>query len=69
MKRVELRVMDMHCTSCALRLQELEDLLAGVIRVEASYRKGKMTVTFDESKVTVKDLVAGARKLGYTAVE
>ena len=61
--------MDMHCTSCALRLQGLEDLLAGVIRVEASYRKGKMTVTFDESKVTVKDLVAGARKLGYTAVE
>ena len=69
MKRVELRVTDMHCSSCALRLQELEDLLAGVIRVETSYHKSKMTVTFDESKITVKDLIEGARKLGYTAVE
>ncbi len=69
MKKVELLVTDMHCVNCALRLQDLEETLAGVISVNASYHRGKMTVTYDETRVTVQDLIEGTRKLGYTAVE
>lgn len=68
MKKIELLITDMHCVNCAMRLQELEDLLPGVIRVNPSYHKGKMVVTFDESKVTIQDLIEGTLKLGYTAV-
>jgi copper chaperone CopZ len=69
MKKVVLLVADMHCVNCAMRLQELEDLLPGVVAVDASYHKGKMTVTFDEARVTLDQLIQETRKLGYSATE
>jgi len=69
MKKVELLITDMRCVNCTLRLQDLEETLAGVINVNASYHRGKMTVTYDETLVTVQDLIEGVKKLGYTAVE
>lgn len=69
MKKTEFSVPDMHCVNCALRLQDLEDLLPGVASVDASYHRGKMVVTYDETKVTIQDLIRETQKLGYTAVE
>ena len=62
-------VADMHCVNCAMRLQDLEDILPGVIKADASYHKGKMVVTFDETTVTIEDLIRETRKLGYTAIK
>jgi copper chaperone CopZ len=67
-KKVEFLVSDMHCVNCALRLQDLEDLLPGVINVNASYHKGRMVVTFDETRVTIQDLIRETKNLGYTAL-
>jgi len=69
MKKIEFLIPDMHCVNCAMRLQDLEDILPGVIKVDASYHKGKMVVTFDETRVTIEDLIRETRKLGYTAIE
>lgn len=67
MKKTNFNVEDMHCVNCAMHLQELEDILAGVESVEASYQKGKMTVVYDETKVSEAQIIGETKKLGYTA--
>ncbi len=61
------RVPDMHCTACVMRLEGIEDELAGIKRVTASYRKQQMEVEFDETKVTLQQIITAAQKHGYQA--
>ncbi len=60
-------VSDMHCINCAMRIEGLEDDLPGVKSVSASYKKGQMTVEFDEAAVTEAQILAAVERLGYTA--
>ena len=60
-------VKDMHCANCVMRIEGLEDTLPGVKSVSASYRKGQMTVEFDEARLTEAQILAAVGKLGYTA--
>jgi len=61
------RVGDMHCANCAMRIESIEDELPGVVRVEASYKKGLMTVAFDETRVGDAEIIAAVKRKGYTA--
>lgn len=67
MSKKTYRVSDMHCANCAMRIEGLEDDLPGIMSVEASYRKGQMTVTFDEKVVTEAQILTAVARLGYTA--
>ncbi len=67
MIKKQFRVEDMHCANCALRLESLEDRLPGIVSIEASYRKGLLTVAFDEAAVSEAQIVAAVERLGYTA--
>lgn len=62
------KVLDMHCSNCPMHLQALEDDLAGVLEVNASYQKQQMIVKFDETVVEPEDIIAAAKAIGYTAV-
>lgn len=62
------RVPDMHCSACVMRLEGIEDELAGVKRVIASYRKQQMEVEYDEAQVTPQQIITAAKKHGYEAV-
>lgn len=62
------RVPDMHCIACAMRLEGIEDELAGIARITASYRKQQMEVEYDESQVTDATIIAAAKKHGYDAI-
>ena len=59
------RVPDMECPNCAMHLEGLEDELPGVKRIQASYKKQLMEVEFDETKLTVEQIVAAANEIGY----
>jgi copper chaperone CopZ len=61
------RVSDMHCPACVMRLEGIEDDLAGIKRIKASYHKQQMEVEFDEQQVTEAQIVAAARQCGYEA--
>ena len=61
------RVSDMHCVNCAMRIEGIEDDLPGVKSVAASYKKGLVTVEFDETKLTDAQIIAAVQKKGYTA--
>ncbi len=60
------RVLDMHCPSCAMRIEGLEDELPGVRRVNASYQKQQMEVEFDETTVSEAQIIAAVADKGYT---
>jgi copper chaperone CopZ len=51
-----------------MKLESIEDELAGIKEINASYHKQQMIVEFDETKITEEQIIASARKKGYTAV-
>jgi copper chaperone CopZ len=61
-------VPDMHCSNCSMRLESIEDELAGIREITASYHKQQMVIEFDEMKVTADQIIAAAKKKGYQAV-
>lgn len=62
------RVTDMHCTNCAMKIEEIEDDLPGIKRVAASYQKMQMTVEYDETRVSEGQILAAVKGKGYTIV-
>jgi copper chaperone CopZ len=50
-----------------MHLEGLEDELAGVKRVNADYRKQRMEVEYDETQVSIAQIIALAHELGYEA--
>lgn len=62
------RVPDMHCTACVMRLEAIEDELAGIKQITASYRQQQMEVEYDETQVSDQQIIATAKKHGYEAV-
>ena len=68
MVKKTFRVTDMHCTNCAMRIEELEDDLPGVMQVSASYQKMQVTVEYDESKVSEGQILEAVKEKGYTAL-
>jgi len=65
MIKMTFRVPDLECPNCVMHLEGLEDELPGIKRINASYKKQSMEVEFDETKVSVQQIVAAANKLGY----
>lgn len=61
-------VPDMHCTNCSMRLESIEDELAGIKEINASYHKQQMIVEYEEAQVTVEQIIAAAKKKGYQAI-
>ena len=62
------RVEDMSCANCAMKLEALEDSLAGVKEINASYHKLTMVVEYDESLLSEEQIVDAVKRKGYTAV-
>lgn len=62
------RVMDMHCPSCVMQIESIEDDLGGILQVKASYQKGRMEVEYDETKVTEAQILLAVKQKGYEAI-
>ncbi len=58
-------VRDMQCPNCAMHLESLEDELPGVKAINASYKTQTMDVEFDETKVTIEQIIKAANAIGY----
>jgi len=58
-------VPDMTCPNCAMHLEGLEDETPGVKRITASYKKLNMEVEFDETKLTIEQIILAANEIGY----
>ncbi len=66
--KLKLKIEGMHCSSCAMNIDfDLEDL-KGVKKVKTSYAKQDTEVEYDESEVTLTQIIEQIKKTGYTAV-
>jgi copper chaperone CopZ len=64
-KKITLTIQGMECPNCAMKLEGIEDKLTGVLRAEASYQKGLMTVEYNEAQVNEAQIQAAVQRLGY----
>ena len=62
------KIPDMTCSSCAMKLESLEDLLDGVKEITASYHRLEMVIEFDELKISDEQIISAVKKKGYTAL-
>lgn len=64
---VTLHVEGMTCAGCVIGVRKVLTKLEGVSKAEVSYETKRAVVTFDKSKVTVDQMIAAIKTLGYTA--
>jgi copper chaperone CopZ len=67
MIKKKFQITDMHCSNCAMNIENLEDELDGVRSISASYQKGQMVVEFDETRISDEAIIEAVKKKGYTA--
>ncbi len=60
------QIKGMHCASCAGIIEKTFKKTAGVQSVEVNYGTEKAKITFDESKITAKELSKKIEPLGYS---
>ncbi len=65
---ITLNVSGMTCGGCENAVTRALGRIAGVEQVEASHAAARVTVTFDDARVTTAQLRAGITALGYTAL-
>lgn len=68
MLKETFNIPDMHCPNCAMTLESLEDELGGVRQISASYHKLQMTIEFDESQLSIDQIITAVKKKGYQAI-
>ena len=67
MIKKKFKIVDMHCSSCALTIDmDLEDL-EGVIKSQTSYAKAELEVEFNPQIVTDAKIIETVKISGYTA--
>jgi Cu+-exporting ATPase len=68
MKSAVYEVKGMSCASCAVRIQNTVQKLAGVDKAEINYATEKLSVSFDETKLNQNALLDSVKKIGYELV-
>jgi len=69
MARLILNIPDMHCSSCAMKLEGIEDELPGIVKIKASYHKQTLEVEYDEEQVSEAQILQEVERLGYTPLK
>ncbi len=64
---VTLDVQGMTCGGCAIGVKTVLKRLPGVSKADVQYEAHRAVVTYDRSKVTVRQMVAAIATLKYTA--
>src|SRR3989344_2965297 len=68
MTKLVLKVKGMHCASCAILIDKLVGKQAGINEVHTSYGAEKLTLDFDETKITLGKIDELVNKLGYDVI-
>lgn len=64
---ITFAIKGMTCGGCVIGTRTVLTRLPGVTKADVSYEKGTAVVTYDPHKVTVEQMVAAIKTLGYTA--
>lgn len=58
---------NIHCKSCAKKIEENIGFEKGVVGLEVSVEKRQAVIKYDAAKTSVETLLAAMKKLGYPA--
>lgn len=61
------KISDMSCTSCIMHIEELEDKLPGVRKIDVNFKKHQMVADYDETKISGEQIAEAVTELGYPA--
>ncbi len=64
-RTVTLSVPGMNCPTCPITVKKALNRVPGVLQVSSSLEKRQSTVTFDDSKASVDDLIMATEEAGY----
>lgn len=62
------KIKDMTCSSCIMLIEELEDQIPGVKRLDVDFKRHNMKAEYDEKLVTAQQIADAVTELGYPAV-
>lgn len=68
-QNVEVNIKGMTCEACEAEVNHEIHKLPGIIESVVSYEKRNATIKFDNSKTTVKDILAAISATGYKVVD
>lgn len=60
-----LGIAGMHCSSCAMLIDETVESMPGVARATTHLRRGDCVVEFDPTRTNPKQVAKAIKKLGY----
>lgn len=63
--REKLRVVGMHCATCAITIEKALKKLEGVKEARVSLASEEAVIEYDPSKVSLKEIVEAIRRVGY----
>lgn len=68
MQKMTMRVQGMTCAACAQRVEKTAAKLPGVTEASVNFASEKLTIDFDEQKVTVEEIQKAVSNAGYELV-
>ena len=68
MTKIVLKVKGMHCASCSTLIDKLVGKQPGVFSVKANFGAEKISLEFDESKISLEKIDEFINKLGYDLI-
>ena len=69
MKKVELALGGIHCSSCIASIEKVLNRTDGITKVSSSLQSASATVEYDPQKIEVEKIISKINSLGYTARE
>lgn len=63
------KISDMHCSSCVMKIESVEDKLPGIKQLDVNFKQLRMVAEYDEARVSADQIVAAVKQEGYEAIE
>lgn len=67
MKQEVYLIEGMHCAACSSSIERVTRKLDGVVQSDVNLATNKMTIVYDETKVTPEDIIGKVEKAGFGA--
>lgn len=67
MKDIKLKIEGMHCTGCSSRLEKVLNNIEGVEKAKVSFEEEEAVITYDNDKVSEKQLIIEIEEAGFKA--
>lgn len=65
---LKLKISGMHCSSCAMNIDNSLEEISGVISAKTNYAKGETEIVFQPGKLVAAPAKKAIEKLGYKVI-